>query len=139
LVDEEMEVKLEAMHRMLMDQDIDIFGFTESNTSWDLLPEANRPAKQTRGWWETSHWSLTHNRTETNRKQNNTKAYQPGGASILCINQIAHCTQPPGDDTSGWAGGVGPEYTGHKFFHKDCHNVPTLLLQWSSDDVPAAI
>jgi len=90
LVDKEMEVKLEALQRTMMDCIIDIFGFTESNTSWGVLPDDQRLAKQTRGWWETSHWCLTHNQTESNRKQNNTKAYQPGGAGILCINQIAH-------------------------------------------------
>jgi len=38
---------------------------------------------------------------ESNRKENNTNTYQPGGTSILCINQVAHQTQQPGDDLTG--------------------------------------
>ena len=38
LTEDKMEVKLEAMHRVVMDQSINILGFMESNTSWDLLP-----------------------------------------------------------------------------------------------------
>jgi len=37
--DEEMEVKLEALRCLMLDRDVDIFGFTESNTCWDVLPE----------------------------------------------------------------------------------------------------
>jgi len=49
--EEEMEVKIEALRRVVMDCDINIFRFTESNTSWDLLPDSQHPAKQkTRGW-----------------------------------------------------------------------------------------
>jgi len=35
----EMEVKMEAMQCIVMERFIDILGFTESNTSWDLLQE----------------------------------------------------------------------------------------------------
>jgi len=84
-----------------MERSIDILGFTESNTSWDLLPELQQPMQRTRGWWETCHWSLSHNHMESNRKENNTNTYQPGGTSILCINQVAHRTQQPGDDPTG--------------------------------------
>jgi len=99
--DKEMEVKMEVLRRVVTDWDINIFGFTESYTSWDLLLDSQCLAKQTRGWWETSHWSLTHNQMENNQKENNTKAYQPGGTGILCVNQVAHRTQPPGDDLLG--------------------------------------
>jgi len=37
--EEEMEVKLEALHCFVIDKAIDIFGFTESNMCWDVLPE----------------------------------------------------------------------------------------------------
>jgi len=37
---DKMEVKMEEMQRVVMDQSIDILGFMESNTSWDLLLES---------------------------------------------------------------------------------------------------
>jgi len=95
-MDDDMEVKLEVLRRFVIDYDIDIFGFTEANKCWDLLPENKRLPNQTKGWWENSQWSVSYNRTEKN-----TGVHQPGGVSILCINQIAHRTVRPGDDPSG--------------------------------------
>ncbi len=96
LQEEEREIKLEGLRHMVTERQIDILGFTEPNTCWDLLPDTLRPAKYTRGWWETSQWNLTYNWTEKNRT-----TYQLGGAGILCVNQVAHRTLCPGDDPSG--------------------------------------
>jgi len=96
LKDEEMEVKLETLRRFISEHNINILGFTEANKCWDLVPEAQRLPTKTRGWWETSHWSLAHNRTETN-----TGTQQPGGTGLLCMNQVAHRTMQPGDDPLG--------------------------------------
>jgi len=96
LKDEEMEVKLETLRRFITDHNIDIFGFTEANKCWDLVPEAQRLPMKTWGWWETSHWSLAPNHTEAN-----TGTQQPGGTGLLCVNQVAHWTLRPGDDLSG--------------------------------------
>jgi len=41
-------------------------------------------------------WSLTHNQTESNKS-----THQPGGTSILCVNQVAHWTSLPGNDPLG--------------------------------------
>jgi len=95
LQDEEMRIKLVALHRTMVDRQIDIFGFTEANTCWDVVPENQRLTRYTRRWWENSQWSLLHNRLE----KDNT-IYQPGGTGIVCVNQVAHKTLKPGDDLS---------------------------------------
>jgi len=76
--------------------DINILGFMEANTCWDLLTESQQLSKQTRGWWEISQWSLMYNRQEINRFP-----HQAGGTGILCVNQVAHWAQCPGDDPLG--------------------------------------
>jgi len=96
LKDDEMDIKFEAVRRFVTDHNIDIFGFTETNTCWDVLDDAQRPATHTRGWWETCQWALSHNRTEENLQQ-----YQPGGTGVLCVNQVVHRALRPGDDTLG--------------------------------------
>jgi len=94
--DDDMGLKLEALRRTMTERQIDIFGFTESNTCWDVVPELQRLARRTRGWWENSQWSLLYNRRETE-----TPIYQPGGMGILCVNAVAHQTLKPGDDMTG--------------------------------------
>jgi len=96
LKDDEMEMKFEAVRRFVTEHSIDIFGFTESNTCWDVLDEPLRPATHTRGWWESCQWVVSHNRTEEHLQQ-----YQPGGTGLLCVNQVAHRALCPGDDTLG--------------------------------------
>jgi len=91
-----MELKLESLRRLTMEQNIDILGFTESNTCWDLIPDNQRLPQRTRGWWENCQWSLAYNRREENQS-----VHQPGGMGLLCINQMAHRAQRPGDDPLG--------------------------------------
>jgi len=95
LQDKEMAVKMEIVWWTVMDREIDILGFTESNTCWDLLPDNLRLATHMRGWWETSQWSLTNNRTKKE------SIHQPRGTSILYVNQVAHHTLQLGDDPLG--------------------------------------
>jgi len=33
-----MVIKLAALHRFAMEKEVDIFGFTEANTCWDVIP-----------------------------------------------------------------------------------------------------
>jgi len=96
LQNEEMKMKLEAMRHLVSERDIDTLGFTESNTWWDLFPESQQLSQQTRGWWETSQWSLGYNQWETNKSP-----HQLGGTGILCVNQVAHWELCPGDDLLG--------------------------------------
>jgi len=99
LTDDEMDLKFEALQRFIMDHAVDIYGFTEMNTSWDLLPEKTRPAQRSCGWWEMCQWSLSYNCTEV--KETRESPYQPGGTGILCVNQVAHRSLKPGDDPTG--------------------------------------
>jgi len=97
--DEAMNLKFEVMHRFVTDCNIDIFGFTEMNTCWDLLSEQNQPARWTQGWWETSQWSISYNHTEP--KDVNNTPYQPRDTGILCVNQVMHWTMKLGNDPLG--------------------------------------
>jgi len=94
--EDEMGIKLAAQRQTIGDQQMDIYGFTEANTCWDVVPDNQRLPHQMRGWWENSQWSLSHNRLE-----NDNMVYQPGGTSIVCVNQVAHKTLKPGNDQSG--------------------------------------
>jgi len=91
-----MEVKLETLWHFVTKNNIDIFGFTKASKCWDLVPDTQQLPMKTHGWWENSHWSLSHNQTEANAGMQ-----QPGGAGLLCVNQVTHQTMCPGDDPSG--------------------------------------
>jgi len=91
-----MEVKLEALRRFVTERQIDIFGFSESNTCWDVLEESQCFARQTRGWWENCQWVLAHNHTEENKTP-----FQPGGTGLLSVNHVAHRALRPGEDPTG--------------------------------------
>jgi len=90
------DAKLEELCCFVTDKEVDIFGFTEANKYWDLLPDQQRLPTKTRGWWETAQWSLSYNRMEQNAGQ-----HQPGGTGLLCVNQVAHRTTKPSDDPLG--------------------------------------
>jgi len=96
LHDDDTRIKLVALCQTMIDRQIDIFGFTEANTCWDIVPENQQLARYTCGWWENSQWSLSYNRLEKDNP-----IYQPGGTGIVCVNQVAHKTLKPGDDLSG--------------------------------------
>jgi len=110
--DEEMELKFESIRNFINDRQIDIFGFTEANTCWDVTPEVDRPAHRTRGWWETSQWVVTHNCTEENLP-----TYQPGGVGLLCVNQVAHRALCPGADVLGLGRWCWTKLRGPNGFH----------------------
>jgi len=78
--EEEMELKLESIWRLTTEWNIDIMGFTESNTCWDLLPDNQHLPQCTRGWWETCQWSLAYNWREENQS-----SHQPG-ALAFCVS-----------------------------------------------------
>jgi len=110
--DEEMDLKFESIRNFINDRQIDIFGFTEANTCWDVTPEVDRPAHRTRGWWETSQWVVTHNCTEENLP-----TYQPGGVGLLCVNQVAHRALRPGADVLGLGRWCWTRIRGPNGFH----------------------
>jgi len=43
-INKEMEIKLKALQHIVTDWNMDIFGLTEANTCWDVLPEEQRLA-----------------------------------------------------------------------------------------------
>jgi len=89
-------VKLAALHNFMVDHQVDITAITECNVAWSKVTPKIAPPEQTKFWWENSHWSLTHNCRDPNAAK-----YQPGGTSIVIVNQLAHRTQRPGDDMVG--------------------------------------
>jgi len=92
----ESEIKLNNLRKFTVTAEVDMFAFTEHNTSWDLIPFDQRLPQRTRGWWENAQWAITYNRKEVNPVE-----HQPGGAGVLTLNRAAHRAQPPGDDPSG--------------------------------------
>jgi len=94
--EEEMSIKLAALHQFVTEKEVNIFGFTEANTCWDVIPPPHRLAQQTHGWWENSQWIVSHNCNE-----NHDKDHQLGGTGILCVNQVVHHALKPGDDPLG--------------------------------------
>jgi len=92
----ESEIKLNNLRKFMVAAEIDMFAFTEHNTSWDLIHFDQRLPQCTRGWWENAQWAITYN-----RKEEHPIEHQPGGAGILTLNRAAHRAQPPGDDPTG--------------------------------------
>jgi len=89
-------VKLAALHDFMVGHQVDIAAITEGNVAWSQVAQELWLPEQTRYWWENSHWSVTHNRWDPNAAK-----YQPGGTSLVVVNQLAHRAQRPGDDTVG--------------------------------------
>jgi len=88
--------KLAALHEFMTENQVDIAALTECNVAWSKVDHALWPQEQTRFWWENAHWSTTHNRQDPD-----TAKYQPGGTSLVVVNQLAHHAQRPGDDKTG--------------------------------------
>jgi len=89
-------LKLQLLLQFTTTYQVNVFAAAKLNTCWDLLsPEQQLPCK-TKGWWEKSHWSLSHN---CNNKHSS--SYQPGGTGIVVLNALSHCTLKPGDDPLG--------------------------------------
>jgi len=71
--------KNETIRQYLNEKNIDIFVTTENNMAWHRIPPVQRLPEQMRGWCETSHLSIAHNKKD-----------QPGGVAILSRNRAAH-------------------------------------------------
>jgi len=90
------DLKLDCLYQLMTEYQVDILTLTKLNTAWDKLPyEAWLPQK-TCGWWEASHWSMSHN-----KKDKHGDGLQPGSIAILVINEWVHQVTKPGDNTSG--------------------------------------
>jgi len=68
----------------------------ECNVAWNKVEPESWPQEQTKFWWDKAHWSITHNRQDPDAT-----TYQPGGAGLLVVNQLAHLVQRPGEDQAG--------------------------------------
>jgi len=89
-------VKLAALYAFMQEAQVDIAALTECNTAWDKIDYSLSLAQQTKYWWENAHWSVSHNRQDPH-----SAPYQPGGTSIVVVNQLSHRAQRPGDNTVG--------------------------------------
>jgi len=89
-------IKLAVLRLFIQAHQVDVCAITECNVDWRKVPAHLYPAEQTKYWWESSHWKVTHNTSETNDA-----AYQPGGTGIVIGNQLAHRAQWPGDNKVG--------------------------------------
>jgi len=83
---EDGDIKLDSLKQFANENQADIITLTELNTAWDKLPYESRLPRKTRGWWEASHWSISHN-----KKDKYGTSFQPGGTAIVTLNMWAHC------------------------------------------------
>jgi len=95
-------VKLTALRNFMVAAKVNISAITECNVAWNKTPMHLYPSEQPgTGWWESSHWSLGHNKQETNDAP-----YQPGGTGLIVVNKLSHRAEHPGDDTVGLGGTI---------------------------------
>jgi len=57
-------IKLNRLHQLTKDYQADIVALTELNMAWDKLPYEERLPYKTHGWWEASHWIMSHNKKD---------------------------------------------------------------------------
>jgi len=89
-------IKLAALRTFTQAMQVDICTITECNTDWNKAPQHLYPTEQTRYWWESCQWKVSHNTHKTNDVP-----YQPGGTGMMILNHLAHRAQCPGDDKVG--------------------------------------
>jgi len=75
------------------DHQVDIAAIMECNVGWSKIDLELWLQEQTRFWWDSAHWSITHNRQDLD-----VATYQPGGTRLIVVNQLAYQAQWPGDD-----------------------------------------
>jgi len=133
-------VKMAALHEFMEDQQVNLVAITECNAAWSKIDPELWPQEQMRFWWDSTHWSLNHNRQDPD-----VAAYQPGGMGLLVVNQLAHRAQRPGDDIAGlgwwcWAclHGKGNKYLRLISAYRPCPSAGPLSMYqqqvryWSS-------
>jgi len=82
-------IKLAALQDFNKEAQADICTITECNVlDWKKAPSHLHLKEQMRYWWESSHWSISHNIQETNDA-----LYQPGGTAVVIMNQLSHRAQ----------------------------------------------
>jgi len=89
-------MKLDCLWTFMAEYNINIMALTELNAAWDCLHYNDRLPAKTRGSWEASHWSISHNEQEQFGED-----FQPSRMMILVHNKLSNKTMRPGDDPSG--------------------------------------
>ncbi len=106
LPDGDRNLKLHLLLQFTTTYQVDVFAAAELNTCWDLVPPNQRLPRKTKGWWENSQWSISHNRTNNNHSS----SYQPGSMGIVMVNALSHRALKPGTTPAGWDAGAGCIY-----------------------------
>ena len=88
--------KYNSIKQGLAAAEIDIFGLTETNKSWHLMPPSDTWNEIAKTWWKDSHRVISYN----SRDISSSHLYQPGGTILTTINQYAHRVQASGVDDS---------------------------------------
>jgi hypothetical protein len=88
-------VKDDVIRTGLNTWEFDIFGMSETNIDWRLIPDQHKLYFRTKTWWETSHLSHAFNVTfpPITRKQF-------GGTALFSIGTVTHRIAGKGVDTS---------------------------------------
>jgi len=96
ITETEGDLKLQVLLQFTQQQQIDVFGFAEHNTCWDLIHKNEQIIERTRGWWENAHWSISHN-----KRERHPIVHQPGGTGLAVFNAFSHKALKSGRDDEG--------------------------------------
>jgi len=88
--------KMELLGHFTTANQIDMCSITETNTNWSEVPTNQHPHNATWFWWECIKWNTMYNQTKEHKQE-----YQPGGATVLVINKMAHRATATGENKTG--------------------------------------
>jgi hypothetical protein len=89
--------KNKIIYNTITNKQINIIGLAETNRCWHKLKEKDRWKNRTRGWWESSHCVFGYNMKDGDIAS----AFQPGGTTLISINNSSHRVISSGRDSSG--------------------------------------
>jgi hypothetical protein len=109
--------KNKILYNSIKNKQIGILGMVELNKCWHLLNNKDRWKDRTRGWWETSHSSISYNRKDNLLSS----SFQPGGAAVISIEDTSHRVIESGQDSTGLGRWAWTKYRGK-------HNVTLRMV-----------
>ena len=90
--------KNKLIQEFLLNAEIDIMGFVETNVKWNMLKGSDSLQERTLGWWQLQKAICANN---TQDVLTTSSAYQQGGSAILTNNRVAERIISSGKDSSG--------------------------------------
>ena len=86
-------LKMEKLRKLVINQDVDILGLTETNKRWSVIPEENTIWSAVNKWKEHTRTYATYNKTDPGKSE---QLY--GGTAISVFNENIFHIQNKGED-----------------------------------------